>query len=630
MCGIAGQLRLDRTVQRGLIDSMCAAIEHRGPDARGVHIDAGVGLGIQRLRVIDLETGDQPIFNEDRSIVVVLNGEIYNFQQLREGLRERGHTFTTEGDTEVIVHLYEEEGRDCVRLLHGMFAFALWDANRRQLLLARDRVGKKPLFYAADSRRLTFASELAALMQDPEIPRDIDYAALDCYYAYGFVPAPWSAFTAARKLPPASTLTFGGDGISIERYWRLDFSRKRVFASTEALHEETRAQIETAVRRRLISDVPLGAFLSGGIDSSAVVAAMAHASPNVKTFSIGFEEEQFNELRYARQIAERFSTEHHEFVVKPSAIEILPRLVRHYGEPFADSSAIPSFYLSELARSHVTVALNGDGGDESFGGYNRYAAAALGARLSLLPDGLRRSIGALSARIPADGEPASARNRLKRLAGSLAQSAPDRYALYLTCFDAVRRRQVYTPEFAAQAGGSRALDVFRSAWLGDVHDPIDAAMAADIETFLPGDLLVKMDIATMAYGLEARSPFLDHELMEFAAALPAGVKIRGREKKLVLRAALAEWIPDELLNRPKQGFGVPLARWFRDELRTFTREILLDPVATSRNYFRTSQVEALLDRHADGREDLSAQIWTLLFSELWHRQFVDAMPTPPR
>ncbi|HTV21934.1 MAG TPA: asparagine synthase (glutamine-hydrolyzing), partial [Polyangiaceae bacterium] len=363
MCGIAGIARASRApVERETVERMCAAQAHRGPDARGLHIDEGIGLGIQRLRVVDLVTGDQPIHNEDRSVTVVLNGEIYNFGELRRRLRASGHQFATDGDTEVIVHLYEEHGPACVRELHGMFAFALWDERRGQLLLARDRVGKKPLFYCERPGALSFASELTALMQDAEVPRDVDHHALDAYLALGYVPAPLSAFAAVRKLMPASTLIYR-DGIAqTERYWQLDYSHKHPPASQQEIAAEIREGIRRAVKRRMVADVPMGAFLSGGVDSSAVVAAMAESSPQpVQTFSIGFEEERFNELPQAALVAREFATDHHELVVRPDAIEMLPKMVRHYGEPFADASALPSFYLARFAGEHVTVALNGDG-----------------------------------------------------------------------------------------------------------------------------------------------------------------------------------------------------------------------------------------------------------------------------
>src|SRR2546421_6957195 len=426
MCGIVGQVREDgASVERELLESMCAVLEHRGPDARGIHLDDGAGLGVQRLRIIDLETGDQPIYNEDRTIVVVLNGEIYNFQELRARLVSQGHRFETQGDSETIVHLYEEEGPECVRSLHGMFAFALWDSRRRQLVIGRDRVGKKPLYYShREGLGLSFASELAGLMRDPDVPRDLDYQAIDCFLAYQYIPSPLSVFRRVRKLPPASVLIYRDGKVSIERYWRLDYGRKRAIRDRDELNEEIRDTIRRATRRRMVADVPLGAFLSGGIDSSTVVASMAeYSSRPVQTFSIGFDSESFNELPYARRIAQEFATEHHEFVVRPDVVELIPRIVRQYGEPFADSSAIPSFYLAELTRHHVTVALNGDGGDESFGGYTRYhgnlLARRLEHRLERLPLPLRKAIGAIGERVPAIGHTSNPWNRARRLARSL-------------------------------------------------------------------------------------------------------------------------------------------------------------------------------------------------------------------
>ena len=422
MCGIAGQARNDgRAVDRATLESICRAQEHRGPDALGTHLESEVGLGIQRLRVIDLETGDQPIYNEDHSIAVVLNGEIYNYRELRQRLQRHGHRLRTMGDTEVIVHLYEELGPDCVQELHGMFAFALWDASRRRLLVARDRVGKKPLFYSLRDGAISFASELRALLHDPEISRDIDVDAIDAYLAYGYVPAPLSAFRAVRKLPPASTLVYENGQASIRRYWRLHYDRGETPGDEAELHEEIRGRIRKAVTRRMISDVPLGVFLSGGIDSSTVVAAMAEASPRpVRTFSIGFEEESFNELPNARLIAERFGTDHRELVIKPDVVSIIPRVARHYGEPFADSSSVPSFYVSEMASREVTVALNGDGGDESFAGYNRYVAATRTNRIAgLLPRFARSALASVAERSAITGESDRPSNRARR-AGPLA------------------------------------------------------------------------------------------------------------------------------------------------------------------------------------------------------------------
>jgi asparagine synthase (glutamine-hydrolysing) len=626
MCGIVGQARTDHApVETAVLERMCAALEHRGPDSRGLHEEDGVGLGIQRLRVIDLATGDQPIYNEDGSLAVVLNGEIYNFAELRRRLEQDGHRFTTRSDTEVIVHLYEDHGPAAVRHLHGMFAFALWDARRRRLVLARDRVGKKPLFYSQRDGALSFASELGALMEDPEIPRDVDHQALDCFLSYLYVPAPMSAFRSVRKLPPASTLVYEGGRVHTERYWRLDFGRKRPGSSPAEVQEELREQIRRAVRRRMVADVPLGAFLSGGVDSSAVVAAMAEASPRpVQTFSIGFEQEQFNELPAARLIAERFGTDHREFVVRPSAIEIVPAIVRRYGEPFADSSAIPSFYLAELTRRHVTVALNGDGGDESFAGYNRYLSNLLARRLEHLPVRLRRALSSLAGRLPRGDDMASTLSRIHRLASTLPLDAPDRFAEYHSAFDAHDRNLLYTDDYRSLVGKSGAAETIRRPWReATARSALDVMLEVDINTYLPGDLLVKMDIATMAYSLEARSPFLDHELMEFAASIPAGMKVRGTEKKALLREALRGWIPDSVLDAPKRGFSVPMADWLRGELRQYAADTLLDRRAVDRGYFREPYVSKLLHDHAEGRADNSFQIWTLLMFELWHREFVD-------
>ncbi len=387
MCGIAGKVDFAGVVDEELLRRMCAVMEHRGPDSRGVHVSDGVGLGIQRLAIIDVAGGDQPIANEDGTVVVVMNGEIYNYLELRRDLERRGHTFSTRSDTEVLVHLYEDHEKEMVCRLRGMFAFAIWDASNRLLFCARDRVGKKPLFWARRGSRVWFASEVRALLEDPELPREADLEAISAYLTVAYVPHPMSAFRGICKLPPASTLTVTESGEDIRRYWTLDYSRKLAGVSEHELAERLWAEIREATRIRLMSEVPLGAFLSGGIDSSAVVAAMAEqTSEPVKTFSIGFPDAAYDELRYARLIAERFGTDHHEYVVEPKAVEIAAKLALHYGEPFADASAIPSFYLAELTRRHVTVALNGDGGDESFAGYNRYRTnALLAAHLNWLP-----------------------------------------------------------------------------------------------------------------------------------------------------------------------------------------------------------------------------------------------------
>jgi asparagine synthase (glutamine-hydrolysing) len=607
-----------------VVDAMCAAQEHRGPDSRGLHVDAGVGLGIQRLRIIDLKTGDQPIFNEHGDVVVILNGEIYNFRELRARLEARGHSFRTHSDTEVIVHLYEEHGDRCVEELHGMFGLAIWDRSRQRLLLARDRLGKKPLFYSLRAGAISFASELSALLQDPEIPREIDVLAIDAYLAFRYVPSPHSAFHAVSKLPPGHTLVFDRRGAQIRRYWQLDYSQDSSAVSEPELLDELRERLRTAVRTRLISDVPLGAFLSGGIDSAAVVAAMAEMSSGpVKTFSIGFEG-SLNELPLARVIAQRFDTDHHELMVEPNAIEIIPKIVRHYGEPFADATAIPTFYLAEMARRHVTVALNGDGGDEAFGGYTRYSAQLAAARLARVPAPARRILGGLAASTPSSGRVDSFRSRARRLGETLALDAPGRYLAYMTDLQGLRRRDLYTDEFAEQVADTPVDSLVRDVWdRSTATSLVDRMLDVDVAHYLPDDLLTKVDVATMAYSLEGRSPLLDHELMQFAASLPARLKVAGQQKKVAFRRAMRGWLPDETLDAPKRGFQPPIADWFRGELEGYAREILLDPSTRARGYFRSDRIDSLLREHARGGADNSQGIWTLLMLELWQREYVD-------
>lgn len=625
MCGIVGQARQDGvTPEEEVLARMCAALEHRGPDSRGIHTEPGAGLGIQRLRVIDLQTGDQPIFSEDGAVVVVLNGEIYNFRELREELRARGHAFTTSGDTEVIVHLYEEMGPACIERLHGMFGLAIWDARRRRLVLARDRLGKKPLFYALDRSGVSFASELPALLENPAVSREIDFQAIDAYLAFRYVPSPLSAFKGVRKLPPAHRLIYENGVARTERYWQLNFSPKPRFSSEQEALEGVREQLRGAVRRRMISDVPLGAFLSGGVDSAAVVAYMAEASPEpVKTFSIGFRSE-LDERPLARLVAERFGTDHHELVVEPQAVDILEQIVRHHGEPFADATSVPSFYLAKMARRHVTVALNGDGGDEAFGGYNRYRAALLASKMARLPRPARRAAAGLALKLPPSGRINSWRMRARRVAETLTLDDAGRHFQYMTALQGLRRQALYTPEFATEIGPSSVESDFRRVWeQGTAHGIVDHMLEVDSLTFLPDDLLTKIDIATMACSLEGRSPLLDHELMQFAATLPESLKVTTGEQKVALRRAMRGIVPDQILDAPKRGFQPPLANWFRGELRDYAREVLLDPVTVNRGYFRADAVTSLLREHAAGTHDHSQGIWTLLLLELWQREFVD-------
>ena len=628
MCGIAGKIDFAGRVNPEDIHRMCSAIEHRGPDSRGVWCDDGVAIGMQRLAIIDVEGGNQPIFNEDGSIAVVMNGEVYNFRELRSELIAKGHSFVTRCDTEVLVHLYEEHGERLVERLRGMFAFAIWDARKRQLLLGRDRIGKKPLFVARRGTKVWFASEIVALLQDREIPRDPDPRAIASYLAFQYVPHPLSAFSGIEKVDPASTVTLSAGDTKRRRYWRLEYGSPPPSSTTAELEEHLRELIWEATRIRLMSEVPLGAFLSGGIDSSAVVAAMAGQTVGpVKTFSIGFSDTDFDELRFARMIAQRFATDHHEFVVEPQALEIMPKLARHYGEPFADPSAIPSFYLAELTSQHVTVALNGDGGDESFAGYRRYVGNHVAARMAWLPRTLRRLAPHLVRPLGEGSRSNDARARIQRLARVLALEPPARYAQWLSAFPSFMRSNMLQPDFLASTNGWRPEDVLARIWLtSTARSAVDRMLDTDVNTYLPDDLLVKMDIATMAYSVEARSPFLDHHLMEFAAKLPLRQKLQRGTGKVLLKSALRGVLPDEILDRSKMGFGVPLSRWFREELRDLPAEILLGRDARVHTYVKREAIAHMISEHHAGGADHSSRLWTLLQLEFWYREVVESPP----
>src|SRR4051794_5104696 len=582
MCGIAGTLNRDGPVEPQLVERMCETLAHRGPDSRGLFSDDGVAIGVARLAVIDLEGGDQPISSEDGAVVVVCNGEIYNYRELRDELTERGHRFSTRSDTEVIAHLYQELGDACVERLRGMFAFALWDRRSRRLLLARDRVGKKPLFYAERGGRLWFASEPRAILLDEAVPRDLDHAALDLSLHYQSVPAPRSAFAALRKLPPAHTLAWQDGEVSLRRYWKLSHRDRQPAVTEQEACELIRAALLEATALRLRSDVPVGALLSGGVDSSAVVAAMARLGGEpVKTFSIGFDVGEFDETTYASEVAERYGTDHHELILDDGAFERLPSLVWHYGEPFADSSAVATFALSELASRHVTVALNGDGGDESFGGYARHARPLPTAPME--------------------------RHHAERLA--------HRY------FGEPERADLYTPEFAdSVAGNDWRAPVEEHYFACESGDPCERVLAVDAELYLPSDLMVKMDIATMAHSLEARSPFCDHELMELAAGLPMTLKVAENDPKTLLKRAVRPWLPDRAIDRPKLGFAIPMEEWLR---RGVVADVLLDPRALDRGLFRRERVETLVADQREGHGDHGYRIWSLLMLELWFQTYVD-------
>lgn len=635
MCGICGKVchGKDGRVDAGILRSMASAINHRGPDDEGIYVKGSVGLAHKRLSILDLSpAGHQPMTNEDGSVWIVFNGEIYNFLDLKDDLEKRGHTFISRTDTETIIHLYEEKGVACVEDLRGMFAFALWDEKRHRLFCARDRAGKKPLVYAQTKDGLLFASEIKSLLRDPGIGRTLDVRAIHHYLTYQYVPGPRSIFTSIKKLPPAHILIYERGNLRIERYWTLSYRQKLRLSSLEEYGECFRELFQDAVKVRLRSDVPLGAFLSGGIDSSLVVAVMSRLmNQPVKTFSIGFQEKTYDELPYARRIAEKYQTDHHEFTVKPDALSILPHLVWHYDEPFADSSAIPTYYVSKMTRDFVTVALNGDGGDESFAGYERYLADRLADYYRRVPPFIREGI----IRRAIDMMPHSANRRsflrrLKRFVRGIAEPPERRYVRWICFFDNEMKEDLYTPSFRELTRDIDSVDV-TVAWYAraDAEHFLDRTLFVDVMSYLPEDLLVKVDRASMAHSLEARSPFLDHRVMEFAASLPVDLKLRGMETKYLLKHTLADMVPRDILKRRKMGFGVPLDVWFRNDLREMAYDLLLDKKSMERGYFSKEYVLKLLDDHVSGAYDHSYRIWALLFLELWHQMFVDGTISPP-
>lgn len=627
MCGIVGRYNYlsGQAVDAGVLKKMCALVAHRGPDGEGLFHDGPVGMGHRRLAVIDLSpAARQPMVRQDEQLCITYNGEIYNFRELRAMLEPRGHIFTSQSDTEVILAAYREYGVKCVDHLRGMFAFGIWDGYQRRLFLARDRAGKKPLYYLLDENGLTFASEPKAFLVETCFKPHVDLEAISHYLTYQYIPGQWSAFRRVRKLPPGHFLLVENGQIRTDRYWRLSY-RQTYKGNEEDACRILLGKLREAVQRRLVSDVPLGAFLSGGLDSSVVVGLMAElgVSP-LKTFSIGFEQQAYNELSFAKTVAQRFGTDHHEFVVTPKATEILPKLVWHYNEPFADSSAIPTFYLAEMTRQHVTVALNGDGGDENLAGYDRYLAHALSHGYDYLPRFMRRGFEGVGRLIPESPHSKTFLNRLKRFVSALGQSPALRYGRWIDHFDPELKAEMCTEDFKRQTKGVDASALLAMAFdRSDADDFLNATLDVDVNTYLPDDLLVKVDIATMAHGLEARSPFLDQDLMEFCASLPASMKLHWWTKKYLLKKAAKDILPRKILHRPKMGFGVPIDHWLRHELRDFAYDVLLAPRAIQRGYFHKKVVERLLNEHVQKIRAWHYQIWNLLMLELWHRMFID-------
>ncbi len=625
MCGICGLAHADnRWGTKELLDRMSAGIRHRGPDSDGLYTAEGVGLAVRRLAIIDVSGGDQPISNEDESLWLVLNGEIYNHPELRNELARRGHHLKTKTDTECVLHYYEDEGDSCVRHLRGMFAFALWDTRRKRLLLARDRLGKKPIYYAVQDGTLYFCSELDPLVRAlPRMPA-LDLESIDLFLSLQYVPEPRTVYLDVFKLPAAHTLVWEHGEVRLNRYWDYS-SQPKLTGSEDELAEELRERLREAVRLRLISEVPLGVHLSGGIDSSVVVALMAEMSSTpVKTFSVGFEEETYSELPLARSVATRYATDHHEFMLRYGDLpDTLETIARHFGEPFADASAVPLFLLSGLTRQSVTVALNGDGGDEDFAGYQRYALDPLANWYAAWP-GLvtRRLVPSIAAHLRDDSDKPTGQswiNGIKRL-GLVTESDPRASILrWSSYFSAQQRQALWKEEFWRPLCADNAQTLIIGVFDRGAGSYLDRTLYADVHTYLPGDLLVKADRMTMAASLEGRSPFLDHEFVSWSARLPDSLRLRGRTGKYLLKKAFADWLPESVLSHRKQGFGIPLAAWFRGPLRAWSRELLLAGDSPLLNWFHQSALTKYLDEHAAGRVDHGKRLYALTMLSIWAR-----------
>jgi asparagine synthase (glutamine-hydrolysing) len=624
MCGIAGFVEssypaapFGRDAASALVHRMCDVIRHRGPDDEGVWVEDGVALGMRRLSIIDLSTGHQPIHNEDRTVWIVFNGEIYNYRELRAELEAAGHRFYTLTDTETIVHAYEQWGKGAITRLRGMFGLAIWNTRTRELLVARDRIGIKPMHYALAGGRLYFGSELKSLLQAPDLPRDLDADALDHYLSFLYTPRDGSIFKQVRKLPPGHLLTWRDGTLAIEQYWQMPAAETFTGSEADAV-AQLRAVLIDAVRSHLITDVPLGAFLSGGIDSSLVVGLMSEVSGSrVKTFSIGFDEPEFDELEPARRVAQHFGTEHHELVVKPDGVGILDALVSHFDEPFADSSAIPTWYVSEMARRHVTVVLSGDGGDELFGGYDRYVPhPRVVAFDRYSPRSLRRVAAIAATRLPHGV-------RGKNFLRHVGRDEQGRYLDAIRFFGADEKPALLSADLQRALAEpdpemrlARHFERFaKLPWPSQM-------MRFDAETYLPEDVLTKVDRMSMAHSIESRVPLLDNEVIAFASALPAALKIKDGRRKHVLKEVAASLLPAEILNRRKQGFGVPLGTWFRGNLRELFADTLLSAESLQRGYFQPVFVRQIVDEHLSGKRDHTLRLWQLVVFEKWHQQYL--------
>ena len=635
MCGITGifDTRSARPVVHAVLHRMNESQVHRGPDEGSLHIEPGVGLGHRRLSIIDVATGQQPLFNEDGSVVVVFNGEIYNYQELIPELQSLGHVFHTKSDTEVIVHAWEAWGEACVPRFRGMFAFALWDRNRQTFFMARDRLGVKPMHYAVlDDGTLLFGSELKSLLAHGGLKRDIDPLAVEEYFALGYVPEPRTIFKQAKKLPPAHTLVIrrGQPVTEPRRYWDVRFTLDSRISEGEAQEELIRRLVES-VKLRMIAEVPLGAFLSGGVDSSAVVAAMAQQSASpVNTCSIAFDDPAYNESEFAQMVADRYKTNHFVETVRSDDFGLVDTLANLYDEPFADSSAIPTYRVSQLARKRVTVALSGDGGDETFGGYRRYSMHLMEERMrSALPEGFRRPLFGMLGRLYPKADWAPRVLRAKTTFQGMARNSVEAYFHSMSFVREPMRSQLFSANFKRELAGYSAIEVFnRHAAQANTDDPLALVQYIDLQTYLVGDINTKVDRASMAHSLEVREPLMDHKLVEWVATLPSSFKLQGSNGKAFFKKALEPLLPNDVLYRPKMGFSVPLARWFRGPLRARLRSALLDGPMVESGYFEPAAMRQLIDQHESGRVDHSTPLWTMLMFDAFLRCQMDMGASP--
>jgi len=627
MCGIAGFINVDRNAPKAereiLLDKMCKIITHRGPDEQGATVEGRAALGMRRLSIIDLKGGQQPIYSQDGSKFIVFNGEIYNYRELKAELESLGYKFKTNSDTETIIHAYEEFGADCVNKLRGMFAFAIWDKSDESLFVARDRVGKKPLFYSLlPSGNFVFGSELKSLLTHGELSKEIDYSALDAYLTFGYVPEEFCIFTGVEKLQPGYFLKFKDGKIKTEQFWDFKYEEISEVKSEEDYASELREKIRDAVKVRLISEVPLGAFLSGGVDSSAIVGLMSQILDKpVKTFSIGFNEDTFSELKYARIAAKHFNTEHHEFVVTPDLVETIDELVWHFDEPFSDPSSMPTYMVSKMARDYVTVVLSGDGGDELFAGYTRYLIDKKRSGLGSLPKALREVLmQPISEALPHG-------TRGKNFLYNTSLDAIERYIDSVSQFGKLKKSALYSEKFKEKLNGKRSSEEVFQAIAKSVStgNPIDNLLYLDSKTYLPSDILTKVDRMSMATSLEARVPLLDQDLIDYVTQkIPTSLKLKGDVTKYIFKKSLEGLVPKEILYREKQGFGVPIGEWINTQLKDKIHDTLNEKKTLERGYFDSKYIKLLLDEHSSGRRDHSHPLWVLWMLELWHRRFIDS------